>query len=289
MAVVRRDGLATHRIVSYRNRLRKPPSLVYNAHMPSVAAYNLPGWNSYLFPAWFIDKHGAVTIEHGLERDVYTVSCRDYWHTYPREWFEVEYNPVGRLVQDFMDATESSCNRKAVTDVDSIVSCIGFGGGGSGGELRSLGLQAQGQQSASNGLYAGIVGSAPNMQSWNALQNIPAPGSQLWAQQSAAVAAKQAQLQMLEQKIALDKASEVCDTPATSDATQGGKIKFELKQPGEIKVDKDVLPDISLTRALKWAVVALIALALGERVWRQFGGQLVKNLEKTITGASKDA
>jgi len=53
-------------------------------------------------------------------------------------------------------------------------------------------------------------------------------------------------------------------------------------------VDKDVLPDISLTRALKWAVVALIALALGERVWRQFGGTLVANLEKTITGAAKE-
>lgn len=48
----------------------------------------------------------------------------------------------------------------------------------------------------------------------------------------------------------------------------------------------EVLPDISLTRVFKWAIVLVIAMALGRRVWEMFGPKITAQLDKTL-GAPK--
>lgn len=48
--------------------------------------------------------------------------------------------------------------------------------------------------------------------------------------------------------------------------------------------ENEVLPDISLTRVFKWALVLLIAMGLGRRVWDMFGDKLTANLHKALSG-----
>jgi hypothetical protein len=60
-------------------------------------------------------------------------------------------------------------------------------------------------------------------------------------------------------------------------------------KPKETKVsDSNMLPDISLSRVFKWALVVLIGLALGERVWAKIGPQLLDGLHKAIGAISGD-
>lgn len=57
----------------------------------------------------------------------------------------------------------------------------------------------------------------------------------------------------------------------------------DYKQPKETTVnEKELLPDISLTRVLKWAVVLLVAMALGSKVWEKFGAKVTAQLHKAI-------
>lgn len=46
----------------------------------------------------------------------------------------------------------------------------------------------------------------------------------------------------------------------------------------------EAIPDVSLTRVLKWAIVLMIAMALGERFWKQFGPRIADNLHKVLGG-----
>lgn len=57
------------------------------------------------------------------------------------------------------------------------------------------------------------------------------------------------------------------------------------KEP-EVSAPNEVLPDISLTRVLKWAVVLLIALALGKKVWNQFGEKITNQVNKALDNVS---
>ena len=50
----------------------------------------------------------------------------------------------------------------------------------------------------------------------------------------------------------------------------------------------DAIPDISLTRVFKWAVVLLIAMALGRRVWDMFGDRLTAQMQKALGGAANE-
>lgn len=52
--------------------------------------------------------------------------------------------------------------------------------------------------------------------------------------------------------------------------------------------EKDVIPDISVTRVLKWAVVLLIAMALGKKVWGLFGDKISKQLSQALDSPTKD-
>jgi hypothetical protein len=51
----------------------------------------------------------------------------------------------------------------------------------------------------------------------------------------------------------------------------------------ETTVKDEILPDISLTRVFKWAVVLLIAMGLGRKVWAMFGTKIEKQLHKALS------
>lgn len=44
----------------------------------------------------------------------------------------------------------------------------------------------------------------------------------------------------------------------------------------------DILPDISITRVLKWAFVLLIAMGLGKKVWALFGEKITAQMHKAL-------
>lgn len=67
---------------------------------------------------------------------------------------------------------------------------------------------------------------------------------------------------------------------ASRDGVSLNNISHPTKE--ETKVDKEILPDISLTRALKWAIVLMIALSLGQRVWKQLGPKIEAQLHKAL-------
>ena len=50
----------------------------------------------------------------------------------------------------------------------------------------------------------------------------------------------------------------------------------------QTNVSNDVIPDVSLSRVFKWAVVLVIAMALGERVWKMFGPKISAQINKAI-------
>ena len=54
----------------------------------------------------------------------------------------------------------------------------------------------------------------------------------------------------------------------------------------EIKVKDEILPDISLTRVFKWAIVLVVGMALGKRVWSMFGEKITNNLNKALEHVS---
>lgn len=57
------------------------------------------------------------------------------------------------------------------------------------------------------------------------------------------------------------------------------------KEP-DVATNDSLIPDISLARVLKWAVVLLIAMALGRKVWDQFGDKITKQMHKALDAAS---
>lgn len=54
------------------------------------------------------------------------------------------------------------------------------------------------------------------------------------------------------------------------------------KQETTVANEKEILPDISLTRVLKWGVVLIIAMALGKKVWATVGKQVTERLEGAV-------
>ena len=50
----------------------------------------------------------------------------------------------------------------------------------------------------------------------------------------------------------------------------------------EQKVKDEILPDISLTRVFKWALVLIVAMSLGKKVWAMFGEKIEKNLHSAL-------
>lgn len=59
--------------------------------------------------------------------------------------------------------------------------------------------------------------------------------------------------------------------------------KFESpKQKETTMKDDGLLPDISLARVFKWAIVLLIAMGLGQKVWSTFGAKIEKQLHKAL-------
>lgn len=54
------------------------------------------------------------------------------------------------------------------------------------------------------------------------------------------------------------------------------------KQETTVANEKEILPDISITRVLKWGVVLLIAMFLGKRVWENFGGKITERIEHAL-------
>jgi hypothetical protein len=65
------------------------------------------------------------------------------------------------------------------------------------------------------------------------------------------------------------------------------KMKHDeiLKSQKEIEVTtegKDTVPDVSLTRVFKWAVVLIVAMFLGKKVWELFGDKVTKQLSKAL-------
>lgn len=60
---------------------------------------------------------------------------------------------------------------------------------------------------------------------------------------------------------------------------------INIRQPEETEMPNptdEVLPDISLTRVFKWALVLLVAMGLGKRVWEMFGDKVTANLHKAL-------
>lgn len=55
--------------------------------------------------------------------------------------------------------------------------------------------------------------------------------------------------------------------------------RYNLK---ESPVKDEILPDISLSRVFKWAIVLLIALGLGKKVWATFGPKIEAQLHKAL-------
>lgn len=49
-----------------------------------------------------------------------------------------------------------------------------------------------------------------------------------------------------------------------------------------VSTDKEILPDISIVRVLKWGVVLLIAMFLGKRVWETFGHKIAERVEGAL-------
>jgi hypothetical protein len=70
---------------------------------------------------------------------------------------------------------------------------------------------------------------------------------------------------------------ENCASPTAESST----IKLP-KETDTVTNDKDVLPDISLTRVLKWAIVLIVAMGLGKRVWDMFGNKISSQLQNAL-------
>ena len=65
--------------------------------------------------------------------------------------------------------------------------------------------------------------------------------------------------------------------------TSGSGIYIPINQPTKEEPMKDeLLPDISITRAIKWAIVLLIALSLGQKVWDKLGPKISAQLHKAL-------
>lgn len=58
--------------------------------------------------------------------------------------------------------------------------------------------------------------------------------------------------------------------------------EYTRQKMNNMGCDNEVIPDISLTRVFKWAIVILIALALGERIWKIFGPKLTEQMHKAL-------
>lgn len=52
--------------------------------------------------------------------------------------------------------------------------------------------------------------------------------------------------------------------------------------------DNDIIPDISLSRVFKWAVVLIVVMFLGKRVWDMFGDKVTQQLHKAL-GSNADS
>jgi hypothetical protein len=62
----------------------------------------------------------------------------------------------------------------------------------------------------------------------------------------------------------------------------------KVEQTKETKVEeKEILPDVSLTRVFKWALIVLVAVALGEKIWSKLGPQLTDNFCKVLGHAQE--
>jgi hypothetical protein len=72
----------------------------------------------------------------------------------------------------------------------------------------------------------------------------------------------------LEPKTVVEKVQLVCPEP---------KLSQEEK-----KVSEQMIPDVSLSRVFKWAIVLVIAMALGRRVWDMFGDKITKGFDTAL-------
>jgi len=67
-----------------------------------------------------------------------------------------------------------------------------------------------------------------------------------------------------------------------------GRVQVEVRVPPkleEVKVTSETIPDVSLTRVLKWAIVLVVAMGLGKKVWSMFGDKITAQVHKAIGDA----
>jgi hypothetical protein len=68
--------------------------------------------------------------------------------------------------------------------------------------------------------------------------------------------------------------------------------KSNTTKETKVEGERELLPDVSLTRVFKWALIVLVAIALGEKIWSKLGPGLTDNFCKVIgsvTGNKTDA
>ena len=75
-------------------------------------------------------------------------------------------------------------------------------------------------------------------------------------------------------------------------ASQAKMVERKLQQQQVAAKDekvenKELLPDVSLTRVFKWALIVLVAVALGEKIWSKLGPSLTDNFCKVLGHAQE--
>ena len=66
------------------------------------------------------------------------------------------------------------------------------------------------------------------------------------------------------------------------------RLKAQQTAAKDEKVEnKELLPDVSLTRVFKWALIVLVAVALGEKIWSKLGPSLTDNFCKVLGHAQE--
>jgi hypothetical protein len=76
-------------------------------------------------------------------------------------------------------------------------------------------------------------------------------------------------------------------SPQRSSNYVSGRAQARQEQQ-EVGIERmntnELVPDISVTRVIKWAIVLLIAMALGRKVWNQFGEKITNGMNKALDG-----
>lgn len=117
---------------------------------------------------------------------------------------------------------------------------------------------------------AGMLGLQQEQGLFNGQQQMLGQGHQLgsggYSEQAYAQIQQHQELQRLK-ALAERNAAKIIPTPKTETTMAN---------------EKELLPDISIVRVLKWAVVLFIAMGLGKRVWDTFGHKIAAKIESQL-------